>query len=137
MMKKLLMSVVSAAAMAASAQSIRYEAAEMSTEERPIVATGVELRGEFNGSAVTEWNTLLTEDGWTRLQSGGMRVDVLVLNTPAVEGGRLSANTTWGADRIHVVRDDVVVPSGVTLTLAAGAVVKFLPGSRLLVGGSL
>ena len=137
MMKKVLMSVAMVAAMAASAQAIRYEAAEMSLEERPIVATGVELRGEFDGSAVTVWNTRLTEDGWTRLQSGGKSVDVLVLNTPTVEGGRLAANTTWGPDRIHVVRDDVVVPSGVTLTLAAGAVVKFLPGSRLLVGGSL
>ena len=137
MMKKFLMGVVSVAVMAASAQSIRYEAAEMSLEERPIVATGVELRGELDGSAVTEWNTLLVEDGWTTLSSGGMSADVLVLNTPAVEGGRLTANATWDADRVHVVRDDVVVPSGVTLTLAAGAVVKFLPGSRLLVGGSL
>lgn len=136
-MKKVLMSVVSAAAMVASAQSIRYEAAEMSLEERPVVATGVELRGELDGSAVTEWDTLLDEDGWTQLTSGGKSVDVLVLNTPAVEGGRLTANTTWGADRIHVIRDDVVVPSGVSLTLASGAVVKFLPGSRLLVGGSL
>lgn len=137
MMKKLLMSVVSAAVMAASAEAIRYEAAEMSLEERPIVATGVELRGELDGSAVTEWDTLLTEDGWTQLQSGDKCVDVLVLNTPAVEGGRLTANATWGADRVHVVRDDVVVPSGVTLTLAAGTVVKFLPGSRLWVEGSV
>ena len=137
MLKKLFIIVVSAAAMVASAQAVRYEAAEMSLEARPVVATGVELRGELDGSAVTEWDTLLIEDGWTTLSSGGESVDVLVLNTPAVEGGRLAANTTWGADRVHVVRDDVVVPSGVKLTLSAGAVVKFLPGSRLLVGGSL
>ena len=136
MMEKLLMGAL-AAAMAVSAQAIRYEAVEMSLAGRPVVATGVELRGALDGSSVTEWNTLLAEDGWTRLQSGGKSVDVLVLNTPAVEGGRLTANTTWGTDRVHVVRDDVVVPSGMTLTLAAGAVVKFLPGSHLVVGGSV
>ena len=136
-MKKLLMSAMMAAAMAVSAQSIRYETAEMSLKERPIVATGVELRGELDGSKVTEWNTLLSKDGWQTLSSGGSQVEVLVLNTPAVEGGRLADNTTWGSDRVHVVRDDVVVPSGVTLTLAAGAVIKFLPGSRLVVDGSV
>lgn len=47
MMKKLLMSVVSVATMAASAQAIRYESVDMSLEERPIIATGIELRGEI------------------------------------------------------------------------------------------
>ena len=131
MMKRIVMAMVGLAAMAAfAAEAIRFETPD---EARPVVATGVELRGELDGSAVTEWNTLLHEDGWLQLVSGEKCVDVLVLNTPAVEGGRLTANKTWGADRVHVIRDDVVVPSGVSLTLAAGAVVKFLPGSRIVV----
>lgn len=137
MFKKILMYVVLSATVVVRAEAIRYETLEMSYKGRPIVATGVELRGELDGSSMTEWNTLRSTDGWTTLSSGGKSVDVLVLNAPIIEGGRLTANTTWGSNRIHVVRDDVVVPSGVKLTLAAGAVVKFLPGSRLLIGGSL
>lgn len=135
MMKKIVMSMVGLAAMAAfAAETIRFEAPD---EDRPVVATGVELRGELDGSSVTEWDTLIHEDGWLQLVSGEKCVDVLVLNTPQVEGGRLFDDKTWGAERVHVVRDDVVIPNGVTLTLAAGCVVKFLPGSRLVVEGAL
>ena len=128
-MERIVMAMVGMVATVASAEAIRFEAPDAA---RPVVATGVELRGELDGSAVTEWNTLLHEDGWLQLVSGEECVDVLVLNTPQVEGGRLSANTAWGADRVHVVRDDVVVPSGVTLSLAAGCVVKFLPNARIV-----
>ena len=122
--------------LSANAETIRYEEP---VDVRPIVATGLELRGELDGGSVTEWNTLLSEDGWLTLTSGGARAEVLVLNGPKVEGGRLAANETWTADRIHVVRDDVVIPSGVKLTLTAGCVVKFLPGSRFVTesGGTL
>ena len=136
-MKKVLMGVVSAAAMVVSAaESVRYEAL---SDGCPIVVTGTELRGELDGSAVTEWNTLLSEDGWLTLSSGGASADVLVLNTPKVLGGRLAANETWGADRIRVVRSDVIVPNGVTLTLSAGCNVKFLPGAKIVAedGGAI
>ena len=62
-------------------------------------------------------------------------------NSPsiAVEGGRLQSNTTWIADKTHLVFNTVYVPNGVTLTIGAGAVVKCCPGTTIKVedGGKL
>ena len=57
----------------------------------------------------------------------------------AVEGGRLLANTTWNSTKTHLVFNTVYVPSGVTLTISAGAIVKFCPGTMIKVedGGKL
>ena len=104
-----------------------------------IVATGIEMRGTADGSAATAWDTTRESEGWKTLSSGGVSVNVLVLNGPLVAGGRLSQNVTWDASRVVVVRDDVVVPSGVTLTLDAGCIVKFTEGARIVVedGGAV
>ena len=117
--------------------SIRYDALDI--DARPVVATGTELRGEVDGIRVSEWDTAATADGWVTVQSGNQRVNVLVLNTPAVVGGRLTESETWSSDRIRVVRDDVIVPAGMTLTLESGTIVKFLPGACIVVeaGGTL
>lgn len=103
------------------------------------VATGTEIVGEPDGASITAWDSTKEADGWTALQRGGESASVCVLNGPAVEGGRLATNEVWGADRIHVVRDDAVVPDGVTLTLEADAVVKFTVGARIRVedGGAI
>ncbi len=63
----------------------------------------------------------------------------IVLDGPKVEGGRLSDDLAWNADRVRVVRDDVVVPSGVTLCIASDTVVKFTEGAKIVVedGGTL
>ena len=57
----------------------------------------------------------------------------------AIEGGRLLTNTTWDATKTHLVFNTVYVPRGVTLTISAGAVVKFCPGTMIKVedGGKL
>ena len=57
----------------------------------------------------------------------------------AVEGGRLLSNTTWGSTKTHLVFNTVYVPSGVTLTISEGTVVKFCPGTTIKVedGGKL
>ena len=54
------------------------------------------------------------------------------------EGGRLSASTTWSGGE-HVILNDLYVPSGVTLTINAGTVVKFREGTRIKVedGGKI
>ena len=57
----------------------------------------------------------------------------------AIEGGRLLANTTWDATKTHLVFNTVYIPSGITLTISEGAVVKFCPGTTIKVedGGKL
>lgn len=136
-MKKLFSIISSMIWVVAFAGSLcRYDSL---AEGRPVVATGVEMRGALDGSTFAVWDTALEGDGWVTLTSGDASVDVLILNEPVVVGGRLMTNETWSADRIRVVRDDVVVPAGVTLTLEAGCTVKFLPGARFCVedGGYL
>ena len=124
-----------AAAVAMLATAVRVE-----TRSAPLIATGVERVGSADGSTVAEWDTTAEPDGWTTLTSGGASVDVLVLNTTAsVVGGRLSSGEAWGAGLPVVVRDDIVVPSGLTLTLGAGVIVKFTEGARIVVesGGAV
>lgn len=41
--------------------------------------------------------------------------------------GRLSGDTSWTPDKIWIVTGDIEVPVGVTLTIAAGTQVRFLP----------
>lgn len=108
-------------------------------EGGPWIASGVERLGSMDGSSVREWDTTARADGWTTMESGGRSERVLVLNGPAVAGGRLPADASWGADRVHVVRHDVVVVAGRTLSLGTGAVVKFAGGAKLIVedGGNV
>ncbi len=102
---------------------------------------GVELMGSADGAAVTEWDTTTVTDGWQPVTSGKETAQLCVLNdaTVSVEGGRLTESVTWTNDATHVVRSIVVIPSGKTLTLTAGTVVKFCPGAGFFIedGGKL
>jgi hypothetical protein len=55
----------------------------------------------------------------------------------AFHSGTLAGNETWLGDALHRVTADVVVPPGITLDIAPGAIVKFDPASRLVVDGIL
>lgn len=48
----------------------------------------------------------------------------------ATKTGTLSADETWDANRIYYLQGRVVVPSGVTLTIEAGAIIKGKPGTE-------
>ena len=96
----------------------------------------------LNGQALGEnWDTTAVEDGWFELAQGNETREVAVLNSEAVhcEEGRLKTNTTWDNSVVHVVRNDVYIPSGITLTITEGATVKFTADSRIIVenGGKL
>lgn len=108
------------------------------------LVTAVQPIGEPDGSALNRWNTAELDNGWheVRASSTSATADLYVLNDPdiAIEGGRMPAGTTtWASNVTHLVRHDIVIPSGATLTLAAGAVVKFCPGTRIYIqdGGTL
>ncbi len=54
--------------------------------------------------------------------------------------GSLHADETWLAGRVYIIDSEVIVPQGVTLTVAPGAVIKVaagVSGIRVLDGGSL
>ena len=118
------------------------------------VATRVEAVGEPDGSNSSVWVTTNEvagvrdyEDGWLVRRDDGSGFldflplepgetpdhDVLLLNDPLVVGGRLTTNEVWAADTMRVVRHNVVVPSGVTLTVDPEAPVKFTEEARIVV----
>jgi hypothetical protein len=70
---------------------------------------------------------------------GQVSQNELINNSVAWHEGVLTTNETWAAGTIHVVDQNVIVPSGVTLTIAPGATVKFAFNTGLTVqtGGTL
>ncbi|MBR0459332.1 MAG: hypothetical protein IJJ26_08845, partial [Victivallales bacterium] len=95
-----------------------------------------------DGKAVgTSWDTTKLSEGWHTLKCGSRTEQACVRNDAGIafEEGRLTGNTTWNGSAVHVVRNDVYVPSGITLTLTEGAVVKFAEDSRIIVeyGGKI
>lgn len=94
--------------------------------------------------ASPNYDSTLKPDGWHsfRLTENGSAISksLLVRNDGVVvHGGVLTASETWDDASVHVVRDWVRVPSGMTLTIADGAVVKFCDGAGIVVdeGGLL
>ncbi|MCK4403722.1 MAG: S8 family serine peptidase [candidate division Zixibacteria bacterium] len=52
-------------------------------------------------------------------------------------GGTISENTTWYSDYVYMVTSNLTIPSGVTLTIEAGTVVKLESGQSIYVSGIL
>ncbi len=97
--------------------------------------------GNDDERAVSDWDTTALADGWNTLTKGTNTLALLTLNDPrlAVEEGRLAASTLWASNVTHVLRNTVVVPRGVTLTVTTNAVVKFMEGTGIKIedGGRL
>jgi hypothetical protein len=107
--------------------------------------TSHDLGRSLPASGEVEWDTLQAPDGAFELRAGwrdavggllGEDVRTVVVNndpTIAWHGGRLRADETWDAGHVHVVNDDVIVSDGVHLLIQPGAIVKFAPGTRIIV----
>ena len=87
------------------------------------------------------WNSMDSEDGWHELSQNGQTSEICVLNREDVvlEEGRLKQDTTWTGSAIHLIRNNIYVPNGVTLTITEGVVVKFTEDTRIIVenGGKI
>jgi hypothetical protein len=82
------------------------------------------------------WDTTGVSDGQYELTAtfydssdlmiGQASLDALVANDAVTwHSGTITAGETWAAAAMHVVEGELIVASGVTLTLEAGVVVKF------------
>ena len=100
-------------------------------------------------SGAANWNTATGADGNYEVQVvfrdasgqtvGQISQSELVNNSVTWHGGVIPANETWGAGTVHAIESDVIIPSGVTVTIQAGAIVKFSKGTGITVlsGGIL
>lgn len=89
------------------------------------------------------WDTRAVADGRYELRAtfhdGSGRVlgvasrEVLVDNADVLHAGRISGDERWEAGTVHVVSRSVAVAPPATLTIAAGAVVKFAPRTGVVV----
>ena len=132
-------------------EAVRLESRAAGTVGRAVVC-GTEWKSANGTARAAPWDTTAEPDGWKEITATAEDGDppataqVLVWNGPlvAIEGGRLQASTTWTSNATHLVRNWVVVPTNVTLTIAAGTVVKFCdatgikvePGGRLVSAGT-
>ncbi len=104
-----------------------------------------EIANNMSASGIYWWDTSALTTGWydltlSYLDAGGAVVDTLttslaVLNAFEYElhEGVLAADEIWTTDKIHVILADVIVSSGLTLTIEEGAIVKFVPGTRITI----
>ncbi len=100
-------------------------------------------------SGAINWNTATVADGSytltiSLLDASGIALgqisqSELINNSAAWHEGALSTNQTWGTNTVNIVDQDIIIPSGVTLTIAPGAIVKFAPGTGIIIqaGGTL
>ncbi|MBL9127811.1 MAG: hypothetical protein JNL97_09195, partial [Verrucomicrobiales bacterium] len=92
-------------------------------------------------AAAVSWDTTKVPDGRYALRLvarnaagsvvGESARTVNVNNAVVWHGGVLTGVEAWDPSRVHVVGRDFTVAAGAVLTLPAGTVVKFLPGTRL------
>jgi len=99
----------------------------------------------FPAGGAVEWDTRPLPNGHYELRASWRDLTatpvneavraVIVNNDPTIvwHGGRLTADETWSTGHVHVVEDDVIVNPGVRLTIQPGTIVKFTPGTRLIV----
>jgi RHS repeat-associated protein len=123
----------------ASALSVDLAAYRIGTDTALTLGTGLPALGR------TTWDTAAAADGFYELRAsfrdatgtvvGAASRAVVVNNAAAWHAGRLEADQTWGADRVHVVEGDVSIAPGVRLTVEPGAVVKFASRLMLTVEG--
>jgi RHS repeat-associated protein len=100
------------------------------------------------GFGSVTWDTTAVPDGAYELRlvavdtngnTDQLSKNVVVNNSVKWFSGTLTANTHWTANNVYGIDADLIIPSGITLTVDPGTVVKALAGTQIRVqsGGTL
>ncbi len=74
----------------------------------------------------------------TAVGSGAVVSDDCMFTGPlVVEGGTIGSSLTWGNNRIYYIVGNITAPTGTTLGISAGRIVKFAQNSGIFVSGIL
>ena len=103
----------------------------------------------FNVTASIAWDTTLVPDGRYEVDlilrdaSGNILQqvprNVLANNSVVWHSGTVPNSETWSAAQVNVIEANLIIPAGVTVTVAPGAIVKIADGARIIIqsGGIL
>ena len=96
--------------------------------------TEAELLTSVAAAPLYSWDTTAVPDGdyallVTVADSGGkligeLRADVVVANEYDWHTGSITDDETWSADRLHIIRDDLSILDGATVTIEPGTRIK-------------
>ncbi len=108
------------------------------TSTAPIVFTSIDdstVGGDTTLNGGTDVPSSAQWDG-VSIQGNGQfnaNSDTVLLYWQAIENGALTGNQTWAGPQLYQVTGNVVIPSGVTLTIQPGAIVKFAANTGITV----
>ena len=82
-----------------------------------------------------EWRSLPQYDKYTISGDGNISIaeDCDWRYKSFEYGGTLETDQLWIGNRVYLVRSDIIVPSGISLNILEGAVIKFAPNKRIIV----
>jgi len=95
----------------------------------PLDAMGpsIDVPGLGSNEAVQQVDLASVDDGHQSASTAGSSSGTVWHH------GRIETDQTWSADEVHAVDDSVTVASGVRLTIAPGAIVKFAWGTNIAI----
>jgi hypothetical protein len=122
----------------------------LGTDLNPIVFTSLEDDSAGGDTNLDGNRTRPAPGGWFGIvvQGSGQfnsNENIEIRYLQYLESGTISINQIWLGSRLYHVTGDVTVPSGVTLTIQPGAIIKFdahkgivvQPGGQLIAGGTV
>ncbi len=96
------------------------------------------LEIHFNSNITNNRNVVFEASTWGKGSSDTVKQEVvLTVENGTQVGGIISSNTVWTPDRLYLVKDNLRVASGVTLTILPGTHIVFYQGKLMDVWGTL
>lgn len=96
------------------------------------------LKIHFNGNIANNRDVVFEAFTWCKGSPDTVRQNVvLTVENGTQVGGIIAENTTWTADRVYLIKDNVRIATGVTLTISPGTNIIFSEGKKIDVWGSL